>query len=106
MIITSQDYTQDEIVESYIERIKNGERFTATIATLESDDLAEYGITGILVDGHHRMEAYRQMDMVIEFEESDYNYQAELDNLGMEAFLEAHWNGGQWEDVKTGNMVF
>ena len=106
MIISSQ-YTIDEsIVEDYISRIEAGETFVATIATLDSDEMSEYGITGLLIDGHHRMEAYRRLGMEIEFVEADYDYQAELDNLGMDGFLAAHWNDGDWYNVENERLVF
>lgn len=106
MIISSQHTTQDEIVAKYIAKIEAGETMTVVVATLESDEMAEYGITGILVDGHHRLEAANRMGVAVEMVESDYNYQAELDNLGMDGFLAAHWNDGDWYDIATGNLVF
>mgnify|MGYP001603933018 CR=1 FL=1 len=107
MIISSQHTVNEEIVASYIARIEAGETFTAVVATLESMELSEFGITGLLVDGHHRLEAYSRLDMTIEFVEQDFNnYQAELNHLGMENFLAANWNDGDWYNIKTGNPVF
>lgn len=107
MIISSQHTTNEEIVEAYIARIANGETFAAVVATLNSDEMAELGITGLLVDGHHRLEAYSRLGLEIEFVEQDYhNYQAELDFMGFEAFLEQNWNDGDWYNIETGNSVF
>jgi len=106
VIISSQHTTNEEIVEQYIERIKSGESFVAVIATLESDELADFDITGIMVDGHHRLEAYRRLGLTIEFVEASFNYQAELDHMGAEDFLAAHWNDGDWHNIKTGSNVF
>lgn len=107
MIISSQHTTNETIVEEYISRIEAGETFTATIATLESDELAEFDITGMLVDGHHRMEAYSRLGLQIEFVEADFHdYQAELDHMGMDDFLAQHWNDGDWFDIETGRLVF
>lgn len=106
MIISSQHTTNEEIVEAYIARIEAGETFTASIATLESDELAEFGITGILVDGHHRLEAYSRLGLEIEFAETDIDYQAELNHMGMNDFLAAHWNDGEWYNIENGRNIF
>ena len=106
MIISSQHAFNEEIVAGYIARIEAGETFTASVATLKSDELAELGITGILVDGHHRLEAYSRLGLTIEFIETDINYQAELDHMGLEDFLAAHWNDGEWYNIETGRNIF
>jgi hypothetical protein len=106
MIISSQHTVNEEIVEAYIERIEAGETFVALVATLESDELAEYGITGILVDGHHRLEAYSRLGLEIEFIETEIDYQAELSHMGMDDFLAAHWNDGDWYNIETGRNIF
>lgn len=107
MIISSQHIIVEEIVESYIERIQNGEIFQAAIASLRSDEFSEFGITAMLVDGHHRLEAYERLGLQIEFVEQEYNnYQAELDHLGMDGFLASYWMDGDWYDVETDQSVF
>ena len=107
MIISSQHTVNEEIVEAYIARINNGETFAAVVATLESAELAELGVTGLLVDGHHRLEAYSRLGLEIEFVEQDYhNYQAELNHMGFEAFLEQNWNDGDWYNIENGSNVF
>lgn len=107
MIISSQHTVNEEIVEAYIARIENGETLVAVVATLKSDELAECGITGLLVDGHHRLEAYSRLGLEITFVEQDFhNYQAELNHLGMEDFLAAYWNDGEWYNIETGKSAF
>ncbi len=107
MIISSQHYTDEKIVASYIERIQAGETFTACIATLKNnEELAWFDITAVLIDGHHRVEAYKRLGLKIEFVEDDYNYQAELDRLGLDKFLDTNWYDGDWYDIETGKIIF
>ena len=107
MIISSQHTTNEESVEQYVARIQAGERFAAVVATLESDELSEYGIAGILVDGHHRLEACKRLGLQIDFVEADFHdYQSELNHMGAEDFLAAHWNDGDWYNILNGSLVF
>lgn len=106
MIISSQHTTQEEIVNSYIERIQAGETFTAEICTINSDECEEWDITALLIDGHHRVEAYKRLGMQIEYVESDIDLQNELETYGLDALLENHWNDGDWRNIETGLTIW
>lgn len=106
MIISSQHTLNEEKVEQYMARIQAGETLEIVVADLSGDECDEYDITGILIDGHHRLEACNRMGVKPEVVSPDYDYQAELDRMGMDEFLAAHWNDGDWMDIRTGKLVF
>jgi hypothetical protein len=106
MIISSQHTLNEKTVNEYIERIENGETFTGSICTIESEECSEYGITALLIDGHHRLAAYEALEMKIEFVESEIDLQNELNKYGLDALLENHWNDGDWYNIETGISVW
>lgn len=105
MIISSQRTRDQKIVDGYITRIEAGETFQATIVPLIDDELNSLGIDGMLIDGHHRMEAYEQLGLQITFAQDD-SRQAEIEHMGIADFLEQNWMDCDWYDIATGQPVF
>lgn len=98
MIISSQKFIDEEIVQEKLE----AEDFTVTLATIEANGETYQ----ILIDGHHSFEAAKRAGVKPIYQEAEYNYQAEVDYLGFDRFLEAHWVDSEWYDVETGNGVW
>ena len=93
MIISSQKYLDEETVDAKLA----ASDFIVHVATIEHDGETYQ----IVVDGHHSLAAAQEAGVSPEFVESSYNYQGEVDCLGFDGFLEAHFIDSAWYDVET-----
>ena len=93
--ISSQKYLDQAIVD---QKIDNSD-FVVTLATI-SDDYQ------VVIDGHHSLEASKQAGVDPIFVESDYNYMAEVDCIGFDNFLAAHFVDSAWYNIETGYDEF
>jgi phosphoglycolate phosphatase-like HAD superfamily hydrolase len=89
--ISSQKYLDQAIVN---QKIDNSD-FIVTLATI-SDDYQ------VVIDGHHSLEAAKQAGVDPIFVESDYNYMSEVECIGFDNFLAAHYIDSAWYDVESG----
>ena len=89
--ISSQKYLDQAVVD---QKIDNSD-FVVTLATI-SDDYQ------VVIDGHHSFEAAKQAGIDPIFVESDYNYMSEVECIGFDNFLAAHYIDSAWYDVESG----
>jgi hypothetical protein len=96
-IISSQRFIDNDILCS-------------KIAALESDRPAEIVLQAwdvkdhdcaVLFNGHHTLEAARQLEIPVRFEVIDHPENIEGDNL-----LEQAWMDSDWYEVETGQLFF
>jgi hypothetical protein len=95
MKISSQKHIDQEIVD---QKIADGD-YTVTVATISD----EYQL---VIDGHHSLAAARQAGVSPVYVDSDYNYRAEAESMGLEAFLESKYIDSDYYDIETGNNVW
>lgn len=99
--ISSQRYIDQDVVE---EKIKNND-FIVYVSPL----FKYYGkYYKVITDGHHSLEAAKQIGIDPEFEEQSIT---DNDNISYlpndpETFLNLNWNGDDWYDVFTGKTIF
>lgn len=102
MTISSQRYLDDETVEAK----RAASDYVVTVFTLEY----EGAMYSVVIDGHHSLAAAKADGAEPEYEEADgelyRQLQGELDDVGVEAFLESHYNGDEYYDVSTGVNVW
>lgn len=62
----------------------------------------------MIVDGHHSHQAAIDSDHVVDYVESEISssYEQELNAMGLELFLEAHYIDSAWYDINTMQEVF
>ena len=89
--ISSQRFLNQAVVD---QKIANSD-FVVTLATI-SDDYQ------VVIDGHHSLEAAKQAGIDPIFVESDYNYMSEVECIGFDNFLAAHYIDSAWYDVESG----
>jgi hypothetical protein len=99
MIISSQHHIDWDVVET--KRAAND--YVVTVATITDSESNEYQM---VIDGHHSLAAAREDGVQPVIVESDYNYQAEVDCIGFDAFLAAKWIDSPYYDVETGIEVW
>lgn len=95
MIVSSQHYIDDEIVESKKEQlIASG----ATYVVIPCWEIGEVNgePMAIQMDGHHTLAAARELGLEIR-----YNIGEADDDLTGEDALEAHWMDGDYYNVET-----
>ena len=100
--ISSQRFLDDEIVEAK----RAASDYIVTVFAVEFD-----GETyEIVVDGHHSLAAARadgvEPVIVSACGELYRQLAGELETVGVEAFLENHYNGDEWYDIATGRNVW
>ena len=93
-IISSQRYLDENVVAEK----QAAAEYVVTLATV-----GEYRL---VIDGHHSLEAARRDGVAPQYVESEYNYQAEADTIGIDDFLAAHWIDSDWYDIDSNNNVF
>lgn len=97
IIMSSQQYINNGIVAGKIEN----KDFDVTLAQLTFNNV----VFAVVVDGHHSLVAANETGVEPVFIDSDYNYQNDLEYLGLDGFLEAHYNDSDWCDINTGHGV-
>ena len=93
--ISSQRFLDQDTVDK---KIENND-FVVMVATI-SDDYQ------IVIDGHHSLEAAKQVGVDPIFVESDYNYASEVECIGFDNFLAAHFVDSAWYNIETGYDEF
>jgi len=96
-IISSQRYLENEIVCKKLEEL---EASGATSITLQAWDVKEYKCA-VLFNGHHTLEAARQLEISVNFEVIDHPERLTGDDL-----LEQAWMDSDWYEVETGKLFF
>ena len=100
ILISSQKYNNQEIVDA---KIAAGD-FTVTLSASFELDGVEYAI---VLDGHHRMEAARQMGVEPVYHTDTKSEISVLIQDGeIEAALEAAWLDSDWYDIESLLPVF
>lgn len=95
--ITSQHYLDQGIVDAKLAT----QDFT--VSYIEVDIEGE--TMGVVVDGHHSLEAAKQAGIDPEFEHSE-TMQREYKGMTAEAVLEACWMDGDYIDTLTGELIW
>lgn len=97
MIISSQKYIDNEILNEKIAAFESSSPAEIVLETwlVGIDDLE------ILFDGHHTLEAARQLDIAVRFVPV-----AHPEGLSGEDLLEQAWLDSEWYDIETGRNVF
>lgn len=97
MIISSQKYISNEILNEKIESLEADQPTEIVLGTwiVGIDDLE------ILFDGHHTLEAARQLDIPVRFVAI-----AHPEGLTGENLLEQAWLDSDWYDIETGQPAF
>ena len=98
MKISSQKYLDEEIVNKKLLAAD----FDVLVATIEYDG----EIYEIIIDGHHSLAAAKLVGIEPNFEESDYEYQQEVDFIGFDNWLELHWIDCDWYNIETNRSVW
>ena len=99
MKISSQRFLDQNIVNAKIA----ASDFVVMTATIIDDDGEEYAV---IIDGHHSFEAAKQTGNEPVFEESDYNYQSEVEFIGFDDWMEQHWIDSEWYNIETDGLVW
>lgn len=96
-IISSQRYIDNDILNEKIEKLE-GERPAEIV--LQAWDVKEHDCA-VLFNGHHTLEAARQLEIPVRFEVVDHPENISGDNL-----LEQAWMDSDWYEVETGKLYF
>lgn len=101
MIISSQRYLNDEIVN---EKLENND-FVVTLSPVFEIDGEEYQV---MTDGHHSFEAAKIKGVEPKFvvEETQDNDRIALIEDDIDSFLESNWVDSDWYNVETGINIF
>lgn len=97
MIISSQKYISNEILNGKMEVLAANRPEEIVLETwiVGTDNLE------ILFDGHHTLEAARQLDIPVRFSAIVHP-----EGLTGEDLLEQAWLDSEWYNVETGKLVF
>lgn len=97
MIISSQRHIDNAILNQKIEALESKMPTEITLNTwaVGIDEME------ILFDGHHTLEAARQLEIPVKFETVD-----QPEGLTGENLLEQSWMDSDWYDVETGKLAF
>lgn len=97
MIISSQKYISNEILNEKIETLEASRPTEIVLETwaVGIEDME------ILFDGHHTLEAARQLDIPVRFVATKHP-----EGLTGENLLEQAWLDSDWHDVETGKLAF
>ena len=97
MIISSQRYISSEILNEKIDALESSrpseivlETWTVGIDNME-----------VLFNGHHTLEAARQLEIPVRFVSTAHPEGLTGDNL-----LEQSWMDNDWYDIETGQLAF
>lgn len=96
-IISSQRYIDNDILNQKIEMLET-ERPSEIV--LMAWDVKAYDCA-VLFNGHHTLEAARQLEIPVRFEVIDHPESIEGDDL-----LEQNWMDSDWYEVETGKLFF
>jgi hypothetical protein len=101
MIISSQSHRDYSIVDQKIQELQGKESVQIPVHYAGEMDGEKYFIQ---IDGHHTLEAARELGLRVEFVETDHN---NWDNSwSLDEALEANWNDCDWYNVETGKVAF
>jgi hypothetical protein len=101
MIISSQSYRDYNIVDQKIVELKGQKSVSVPVHYAGELDGIKYYIQ---IDGHHTLEAARELGISVEFAEADHN---DWDNdWSLDEALEHNWNDCDWYNVETGKAAF
>ncbi len=97
MYISSQRFRDEKIVQEKIA----ARDFSAFFAEIELDG----EILRVVVDGHHSAEAAVRCGVEADWQPIGGEIQREAEKDG-ETFLAIFWNGDDWYNLYTGELVF
>lgn len=101
MIISSQSHRDYSIVDQKLQELQGKESVQIPVHYAGEMDGEKYFIQ---IDGHHTLEAARELGLKVEFVEANHN---NWDNSwSLDEALENNWNDCDWYDVKTGKTAF
>lgn len=98
-IISSQRYRNEEIVAEKISAFEAAAPAEIVLIAW-AVNLDEYDCA-ILSDGHHALEAARQLNIPVRFEIT--NHPEHIDGIDL---LEQAWIDSDWYDIETGSLYF
>jgi hypothetical protein len=99
VVISSQRYRNDEIIEEKIEELKANEVTIVTIPVVDACISDEDGEDlYIIVDKHHTLEAAKELGLEIEFCEipDEQSHYEDIENKNGEAILSTYYNDSEY----------
>lgn len=96
-IISSQRFIDNDILNSKIATLETEQ---PSEIVLQAWDVKDFDCA-ILFNGHHTLEAARQLEIPVRFEVIDHP-----ENINSENLLEQAWMDSDWYDVETGKLYF
>ena len=101
-VISSQRYTDWNIVNEKINQMEEDETKVLTLPVIDSGMTNEDGEElYILIDGHHRKEAAEELGIKVEYEEVENEY-----NCTGEDLLKSNYMDSDWYYVENGAYVW
>lgn len=101
MIISSQEYRNYDKVDQKIEELNGKSTVEIPVHYAGEANGEKYYIQ---IDGHHTLEAAKELGIEVNFvevESNEWNSDWTLDEA-----LEANWMDSDWRDVQTGKLAF
>lgn len=96
--------SQKHLDADTIEEKRAAQDYTVTLATIiDPTTDVDYDL---VIDGHHSYAAALLDGVAPEYVFSDYNYQSEVECIGFDDFLAAHYIDSDWYDLETGNPAY
>ena len=102
-VISSQREIIEEHLESKIEELQNADEVIIPVVfagQYEEDRLY------IMIDGHHRIEAAKELGIKVKFEEVERNAMGYSADWTLEEMLENLYMDSDWYNVETGHNYF
>ena len=96
-IISSQRFIDNDILNQKIEKL---EAARPAEIVLRAWDVKERDCA-VLFNGHHTLEAARQLEIPVRFEVIDHP-----EHISGDTLLEQAWMDSDWYEVETGNLYF
>jgi len=98
-VISSQNFTDEQIVEEKKKQLIDEEKISLPVLHVEDDIF-------ILTDGHHRLEAAKELGIEISFYEVEKHETFVGSDATPDEIYEAFWDNGDYRDVMTGDFVW
>ena len=98
MKISSQKFLDQNVVDEKIA----AEDYTVLLATIIIDG----NEVEVVIDGHHSLAAAKQAGVEPDYQYAVYNYQREVECIGLDSWLEQHWIDCPYYDIETGTEIF
>lgn len=99
-VISSQRYLNDEIVSEKVEELRGDVKVVLPVYDSElADD--DGNTLFVLADGHHRLEAAKELGIPVEYEVIRHQ-----DDLVGEQLLDNNWIDSDWYYIESGKTVW